>query len=116
MTEVQQAFLAFHAVFAFAFTLAFALPLAIAGAEERTERAERMRRPESILDSIGPLVDLWLLLEDSIPVFWLFRVIRDAPEDARAARKKWKEESSIRLCFWISLVLVFTFPLYFIQK
>lgn len=109
----------FHAIFAFAFTLAFALPLAIAGAEERAERAERaerMRKPEGILDTIGPLFDIWLLLEDSIPVFWLFRVIRDAPDDAGAARRKWKEESSIRLCFWISIVLIVTFPLYFILK
>ena len=116
MTEIHQALLAFHAVFAFAFTLAFALPLAIAGAEERAERAARMRKPESILDTIGPLVDIWLLLEDSIPVFWLCRVIRDAPGDARAARKKWKEESSIRLCFWISLILLFPLPLYFMQR
>lgn len=114
MTEVHHALLAFHAIFTFAFTLAFAIPLAVAGAAERATRAEQMRKPKGIWDTMGPLLDTLLLLEDSIPVFWLFRAIRDAPENARAAQKKWKEESSIRLCFWISIGLVFTFPLYFI--
>lgn len=112
MNDLQTAFFAIHAVFTGAFLLAFALPLAMAGAEERAEKSKTRKPSGGVLDSLGPLFDLWLILQDSIPVFWILRMVRDAPDDARAARRKWKEESSIRMCFWFAVVLIATLPGY----
>ncbi len=114
MTDLRIALVSMHVLSAGAFLFAAALPLAAAGAEDRAERLEKMKTPEASWSALGTLLDLWLILEDSIPVFWLFHVIRNAPGDVSAARKRWREESSIRLCFWLATALVVTFPVYFV--
>lgn len=114
MSETHIALFAIHAVFAGSFILAFSFPLAIAGAEERCERLENLKKSRDALDALGPLLDIWLIMEDVIPVFWILRLLRNAPDDTRAAIKKWREEPAIRLCFWIALVLTLTLPVYFI--
>ena len=116
MIETATALLATQLLFTAAFTLAFALPLAISGAEERAARAEKRKLAPGPLDLIGPLIDLWLILEDSVPVFWIFRLLVNAPEDTRAAKRKWKEEPTIRICFYISATLIATLPLYFLYR
>ena len=108
------ALLAMHAIFAFGTCLGFMLPLAFAGSERRSERADDLRRRNSSLYTFGSILDLWLILEDSIPVFWLLHAAADAPEDIKEAKKRWSEEPSIRLFFWITLILFATIPLYFI--
>jgi hypothetical protein len=112
------ALFAMHCIFAFATCLGFAMPLAVAGSEKRAERAEEIKRRVTALDVFGPLVDVWLLLEDAIPVFWIFQFARNAkremPEDIREAKNRWREEPSIRLFFWISVVLFASIPIYFI--
>lgn len=115
MTDTATALFALHAVFLFATCLGFTLPLAIAGAEQRAERMERRKNlPPSPADLLAPLLDLWLLLEDAIPVFWLLARLRNTPDDVKAARQKWREESSIRWMFWISAVTAAALPLHFL--
>jgi hypothetical protein len=104
--------LSMHGLFTIAFVAGFAVPLAAAGAEARIERAAHMKERGSALELVGPIIDLWLLIQDAIPVFWLFRLVSEAPDDVRAAKKHWREESMVRWCFWISVILLATLPLY----
>jgi hypothetical protein len=119
MTNATMALFAMHGIFAFAACMGFAVPLAIAGSEKRAERADAIRQRVSPIDLLGPLLDVWLLLEDAFPIFWLFQFARSAkaelPEDIKEARKRWDEEPSIRLFFWIFVGLVLTLPVYFLK-
>jgi hypothetical protein len=65
-----------------------------------------------VFEILGPLLDIWLLLQDALPVFWLIHLALNAPADVQAAKMKWCEEPSVRLCFWISLMCVLTLPIY----
>ncbi len=119
MTNTVMALLAMHCIFAFAACLAFAMPLAVAGSEKRAERAEEIKRRVTPFELLGPFLDLWLLIQDVFPIFWLFQFSRyakdDMPEDINEAKKRWREEPSIRLFFWLFLALVAAFPLYFLR-
>jgi len=99
--------------------MGFAFPLAIAGSEKRAERAEEIKRRLVTANILGPIVDAWLILEDSIPFFWLFQFAWSArtelPEDVKEAKQRWNDEPSIRLFFWISVVLIATLPLYLLK-
>lgn len=114
MPDILIALAALHGILAAAFVAAFTIPLAAAGAETRAERARAMRGRLDRLELIGGLLDLALILGDAIPVFWIFSFARQAPDDVRAARLKWREEESIRWCFWTASVLLATLPLYFL--
>ena len=112
MSETQTVLLAFHGLFAGAFILGFVFPLATAGAEEREARSKEIKESGDAITYLGPLLDIWLIFQDSIPIFWMISAIFNAPDNARAAKLKWKEESSIRMCFWVALVLGLTLPLH----
>ncbi|MFH1499231.1 MAG: hypothetical protein ABII82_15560 [Verrucomicrobiota bacterium] len=115
VNNVAMALLAMHILCLFATCTAFALPLAMAGSEARLQRVEVMKRyGGSALENWGPIMDIWLWLADAIPVFWLISLIKGAPEDVKAAKEKWREESSIRLFFWLSLVLLLCLPMHFL--
>lgn len=96
--------LCFSGTFAFAFGMAWFFPLA-------TARSEAKGADEASPDFFI-LLDLLLILADSVPVFWLFRISPDSA-DREAIRKAWREEKSIResfysflVCLTISLFLV----------
>lgn len=112
MSNPQTALLAMHGLFAGAFILGFFFPLAFAGSEERELRTKEMKETNSRWSCLGPLLDLWLILEDAIPIFWLVQMIFNSPGNARAARNKWRAESSIRMCFWVALILTAALPLH----
>ena len=112
MSEIQTVILAFHGLFAGAFVLGFFLPLAMAGSEERDARSKEIKESDDAIRYLGPSLDLWLLLQDTIPIFWLIELISNAPDNVRAAKVKWKEESSVRLSFWIAILLVAVLPLH----
>lgn len=116
MSPIVFALAAFHAILLVAFAAAFMIPLASAGTEERAERGRSLRSRHVFFDVFGPLLDLVLPLVDSIPVFWLLRVIADTPDDVRAARQRWREEPTVRLCFWVALALSVTLPVYTIFR
>jgi hypothetical protein len=81
--------------FTFAFGLAWTLPLVTAGIEERKiEDQPRFRG----------IADILLILNDMIPIFFIFDILRQAPEDYSAAKKQWKSEGMIRASFYISLL------------
>jgi len=110
---------AMHCIFAFAACMGFAFPLAIAGSEKRAERAEEIKQRLVTADILGSIADLWLILEDAIPIFRLFQFAWNAktelPEDIKEAKQRWNEEPSIRLFFWISVVLISMLPLYLLK-
>ncbi len=84
----------------------------MAGAEEREARSKEIKDSHDAIRHLGPLLDLWLILQDTVPVFWLIELVFNTPDNARAAKQKWKEESSIRTSFWMALVLAITLPLH----
>ncbi len=99
-----------------AFALGFFLPLAMAGFSERQQRTSENRSQPSVdpLNLRWGAVDLLLIASDAIPLFWLWRFCRHAPDDSRAAAKMWRQEPSIRLCFYLAISLLLTLPLYFL--
>ena len=121
---------AMHCIFAFAACMGFAFPLAIAGSEKRAERAEEIKQRLVTANILGTIADLWLILIDAIPIFWLFHFawnaktelpedIKEAKqrwnEDIKEAKQRWNEEPSIRLFFWISVILISMLPLYLLK-
>ena len=119
MNNALMGIFAMHCIFAFATCMGFAFPLAIAGSEKRAERAEDIKRRLVTANILGPIVDAWLILEDAIPIFWLFQCAwyarTELPEDIKEAKQRWNEEPSIRLFFWISVILIATLPLYLLN-
>ena len=87
--------LCFSGIFTFAFGLAWCIPLAAAGMEER----ESELKP-----TVRDIADIWLILNDMIPIFLVVDLFRKAPEDYSAAKKKWKSDGMIRASFYISII------------
>ena len=85
------------AIFTFAFGLAWFLPL-FAVQKDHDDRPKRER------DWVIAWADVFLIIMDCFPVFWLFRAIPEVPSTYTAAREKWRKEASIRGCFYASLV------------
>lgn len=86
-------------IFVFAFGAAWFIPLV-------TANAERMREQEGANEPIHAatlFLDSLLILCDSIPVFWILRVFHSNKGATSAARDKWKNEISIRRCFYLWL-------------
>lgn len=98
MNEILIIALCFSGVFTFAFGLAWFLPLFATGMEERSKEIKE----ESIFKG---LVDILLVLGDMIPIFLLFDMFKQAPEGYSAAKRKWREERTIRSCFCIFCLL-----------
>lgn len=96
MNEILIVLLCFSGIFTFAFGLAWALPLFTAGMEERNKEVELKPRTRDF-------ADILLVLNDMLPVFLIFDIFRQAPEDYSAAKRKWKEDSMVRVSFWIFL-------------
>lgn len=71
------------------------LPLVTAGIEERKTKAK---------PAVQDIADILLILNDMIPIFLIFDILRQAPEDYSAAKKKWKSDGMVRACFYISLL------------
>lgn len=92
MEEFRIILLCFGAVFTFALGLAWLIPLVIAG--------HKGLKPTEHDESLA-IFDMLLLLFDSIPIFWLFRAIPQAPSAYRSIRQTWKKEASIRNMFWL---------------
>ena len=85
----------FTGIFTFAFGLAWSIPLVAAGMEER--KAE-------LKPTVRDIADIWLILNDMIPIFLVIDLFRKAPEDYSAAKKKWKSDGMIRASFYISIL------------
>ena len=86
------------AIFTFAFGLAWFLPLF--GVREDHD----VKPPKRERDWVFAWADVFLIIMDCFPLFWLFRAIPEVPSTYTAARKKWSKEASIRGCFYASLV------------
>ena len=102
--------LTFSGIFTFAFGLAWFLPLVAA----RTDYGKQVPTKADMLMSGA---DLLLVLLDCIPFFWFFRALPEIPDACTEVRKRWREEASIRSCFYTWLVcltvLAATLLLYF---
>lgn len=96
MQETATIILAFSGIFTFAFGMAWLFPLVAAHSKHP--------KPPTRSDWLFGGMDLVLCLMDCIPVFWLIRAIPEAPSAYAEARRKWREEKSIRLCFYLFII------------
>ncbi len=94
MEPLRIIILTFSGIFTFAYGLAWIVPL-VAAAKQESE--------SSYVGQTLRLLDLFLIILDCIPIFWLFRAIPSTPSAYRAARDAWLTQSSIRTSFWLSL-------------
>ena len=84
--------------FSFAFGMAWFVPLVSARAEYlASDDIEK----GLVKKSVFAVLDILLLLIDTIPIFWIISCFMDAPETMKAGIKRWKEEKMIRVCFWL---------------
>lgn len=86
----------FGGIFTVSFGLAWAIPMATTAFENRLSKSES-RSP------LKDVADILLILHDLIPIFLIFDIFKQAPEDYSAAKKKWKNEGSIRASFYLSI-------------
>lgn len=93
------ALIAFLGIFTCAFGMTWFMPLCAVTQEAQKEQ------PASKVELGFAGADLFLLLLDSIPIFWIFSLLfsRDRNKPKSKAQYKWKEEPAIRRCFYLWL-------------
>lgn len=90
-----------------------ALSLAADGARPKTTDGET----ESPVGWLALLVDLLLLAGELLPLFTLFRVVKDArdlPVTVVAMKEKWQQDPVVRRYFWMGLASLLVFSTSFV--